>query len=71
MAVVIVILPFWIIYFYCKNFEKWRDEEFVEKYGTIFEGLRRDRRSTLAYPIIFMLRRFSLVIVVVIKNEEH
>ena len=71
MAVVIVILPPWIIYFYCKNFDKWRDEEFEEKYGATFEGLRKDRRSTLAYPVIFMLRRFALVIVVVIKNEEN
>ena len=23
MAVAITVLPIWIIYFYCKNFEKW------------------------------------------------
>ena len=36
----------------------------------IFEGLRTDIRATLAYPIIFMLRRFSLVLIITVGREH-
>lgn len=62
--------PIWALWFYCKNFDKWEDETFEERYGAAYEGLKKDRRATLAYPLIFMLRRFALVLTV-IQFKEH
>mmetsp|Transcript_4056 Transcript_4056/g.5393 ORF Transcript_4056/g.5393 Transcript_4056/m.5393 type:complete len:397 (+) Transcript_4056:1458-2648(+) len=70
LSVAIIILPFWILWFYCKNFSKWGDEHFEEKYGAVFEGLKKDQRSSLGYPMIFTLRRFALVLVVTIGRNS-
>ena len=70
MAAAIAILPIWIIYFYCKNFDKLGDAEFEHKYGASYEGMRTDSRAILAYPIIFMIRRFALVLVITVAREQ-
>ena len=70
MAAAIAILPIWITYFYCKNFEKLDDAEFEEKYGATYEGLRTDSRAILAYPVIFMMRRFALVFVITVARDH-
>ena len=69
MTAALAILPPWIIYFYCKNFDKWGDSEFEHKYGATYEGLRTDSRAILAYPIIFMLRRFGLVLAITVGRD--
>jgi len=45
LTIAIVVLPFWSIIFYCKHFEKWGDDEFLEKYGAIFEGLDLKKKT--------------------------
>ena len=49
--------------FYIKTFNRWNDEDYDEKYGAIFDGLRKDTKAALLYPLIFILRRmlFSIV----------
>jgi len=49
--------------FYIKTFDRWNDEDYNEKYGAIFDGLRKDTKAALLYPLIFVLRRilFSIV----------
>lgn len=66
MCIAIAIMPIWTLVFYCRNFRKWQEEEFEEKYGAVFEGLRKSNRSSLGYPIIFILRRFALVLAIII-----
>lgn len=36
----LVSLPVFIVVFYCKNFERLGEEEFEEKWGAIYEGLK-------------------------------
>ena len=55
--------PVFVLVFYCVKFAKWEDEDFDEKYGAIFEGLRKDTRASLFYPFVFIIRRLILVIV--------
>ena len=69
LAILVCVFPAWALIFYCRNFEKWEDEEFEEKYGSVFEGLRKDQRSSIIYPFIFSLRRFALVVVVTIGRR--
>ena len=66
VMIAIAIMPIWTLVFYCRNFRKWQEEEFEEKYGAVFEGLRKSNRSSLGYPIIFILRRFALVLAIII-----
>mmetsp|Transcript_38853 Transcript_38853/g.50866 ORF Transcript_38853/g.50866 Transcript_38853/m.50866 type:complete len:257 (-) Transcript_38853:602-1372(-) len=70
LSLTIVLLPIWVLVFYCRNFKKWQNDGFEEKYGAIFEGLRTDRRSSLGYPMIFILRRFALVLVVTVGRDH-
>jgi len=70
LSIAIVVLPIWTVAFFCKNFAKWQDEEFAEKYGAAVEGLDLRHRSILAYPFIFMVRRCALILVVVIWREH-
>lgn len=66
----LLIFPFWAIFFYCCKFKKWKDEQFDERYGSALEGLKKDKRSSLGYPIIFTLRRLALVFVVTIGSHH-
>ena len=66
----IFIFPVLAIIFYCKNFEKWDEEDFEAKYGAVYEGLNTKRRSSLAYPMIFMGRRFVLVLLVTVVRDS-
>ena len=52
------------------NFNKWKKEEFEVRYGSALEGLKKDQRSSLSYHIIFILRRFALVLVVTIGRDH-
>jgi len=70
MGVSISVFPIWALWFYCRNFNKWEDEQFEERYGAAYEGLKKDRRSAMGYPMIFMLRRFALVFVVTVGSEH-
>jgi len=38
------------------------DEEFIEKYGTTIEdlNLKRGKKISLIYPVIFLMRRFMM-----------
>ena len=65
----LMIFPVFVVVLYCKSFAKWTEESFEERYGAIFEGLRKDRRSSLAYPIIFVFRRMVLVIIATVTKD--
>lgn len=43
----VLIFPIWTLIFYCKNFEKWTDDEWMDRYGAIFEGLNLREKSVL------------------------
>ena len=70
LGIAVIMFPAWVLIFYCRNFAKWEDEGFENKYGAVFEGLRKDRRSSLAYPVIFILRRMLLVFISTVTKEH-
>jgi hypothetical protein len=45
----VFVLPFFILFFYCRNLEKLEDEEFEEKYGAVYDGLDKTKRASIAY----------------------
>jgi hypothetical protein len=36
----VILLPVWILWFYLRNYEHLENEEFAEKYGAVYEGLK-------------------------------
>ena len=56
-AAAIVIMPFFILIFYCKNFHKLKDKEFKFTYGSVYEGLKVGNRSAIFYTTYFLTRR--------------
>ena len=65
-----MVFPSFVLWFYCKNFSKWEQEQFQERYGAVLEGLRLDKRSSLGYAMIFMFRRFALVLIVIVFSKQ-
>ena len=53
---VIVFVPFMLL-FYLRKHELWKEEEFEQKYGSFLESLIPERKSALFYPIFFIVRR--------------
>ena len=71
IVVLIVILCITIFYF-CR-LSKVEDEEFSKKYGTLYTGLDLTedgdrRKSALAFPLLFILRRLIFVFFVIMMD---
>ena len=63
-----IFLPL-VFFFYFKMRKNWTDPSFNGKYGEIFFGLRKDRASSLLYPLNLFLRRFIFSIVAILALE--
>lgn len=61
LMLVLLVMPLWILVFYCFNFSKLANEKFASVFGSTYDGLRTDRRSVIFFPIYFLLRRFAFV----------
>jgi hypothetical protein len=59
LTVSIASLPIFMVIFYLKNFDKWESEEFDEVYGAPLEGLNKSKKSSLFFPVYFVIRRVS------------
>ena len=58
MTSCLVLLPFFILDFYlATNFYKIDSEDFEAKYGSVYEGLKKDKKLSLIYPVYFIIRR--------------
>ena len=58
----LLILPFFILIFYSYNFYRLADEEFESKYGAVYEGLHKTKKSILFYPVFFIIKRISFAL---------
>ena len=68
-ATLFVLSPFLISLFYCCNFHRLRDAEFIKKWGSTYEGLDVSRRISLVYPIIFVVKRMTFCFVVLFLTK--
>ena len=60
VAILLGALPLFIVVFYCGNFRKLGDEDFEGRWGSVYEGMKTCERASLAYNVIFVLRRMLL-----------
>ena len=49
LALSLLLLPCFILLFYCKYFDLLDKDEFKDKYGTVYDGLNTAKRSSLVY----------------------
>ena len=66
---IVIFLPV-VGVFYIRRFRQWESEEFENKFGALFEGIRKDRKSALGYPFIFILRRLAFALVCLFSNDN-
>ena len=59
----IVSMPLFMVIFYFKHYALWEDEEFEKKYGAPLDGLKKNQKSSLIYPVYFMIRRAMFCLV--------
>lgn len=68
-------LPLFIAGFYTCHVDKMEDEEFVEKYGDIYDGLvlstsREKRLIALFYPFWFVTRRLIFALICILAQRD-
>ena len=67
MSIILVVaigsMPIFMVIFYLKYHAAWEDEEFNKKFGAPLDGLKKNQKSSLVYPVFFVIRRaiFCLV----------
>jgi hypothetical protein len=62
----ILCLPFFMIIFYLKYYAEWGSEEFDNKYGAPLDGLKKNQKSSLVYPVYFIIRRSMFCVVTLV-----
>ena len=62
MLTVTAVSPIFFVAFYMCNKQKWEDEHFETKWGAVLEGLKKDKKSSLIYPVFFLIRRIIFVV---------
>lgn len=77
-AIASLVLPFFILIFYSVNTGRWRELEFVKKWGTVLDGMDTDphpekkgynRRWALFFPLMMLCRRIVFVVTVIAMNN--
>lgn len=63
-SAILITFPVFVVVFYGFNFKRWNDENFHKRYGALYEGLKTNKVMSLAYLVIFLMRRIVLVVVV-------
>ena len=61
-------IPF-VVIFYSIKFSSWDENNFVKRYGEIFDGLRKVRKSSLFYPFFLIFRRLVFTVVALFASE--
>lgn len=56
--------------FYVRKFKNWGDPDFDEKYGAVFEGLRKETKLALLYPLIFIVRRVLFAVAAILFPDN-
>ena len=55
LTIICVLFPIYVLIWYLPRFYKWKTDKFEKKFGSVFSGLRRDRKSSLFFIFIFFV----------------
>mmetsp|Transcript_28195 Transcript_28195/g.34887 ORF Transcript_28195/g.34887 Transcript_28195/m.34887 type:complete len:245 (-) Transcript_28195:1295-2029(-) len=66
----LIAFPISVLYFLLKNREKLPDRKNIGKYGTLYQGVKTEDKSTVIYSGVFILRRLFMVCLVVFLQDK-
>lgn len=66
---VLVIGPIFACCHYLRRFDQWENDHFENSLGSVIEGLRKDSRMAIFYPVFFMFRRSTFAIQAIFFSE--
>lgn len=73
LAIIFMILisayPIFISIVIFKNMNKLNNEEFLSRYGSLYDGLKTDCKLALLYNLLYTIRRLILAIMIVILSD--
>lgn len=64
-------LPCLTLSFLLKNRTKLPDRNYVSRFGTLYQGIKVENKSTTIYSFIFLIRRLFMVCLVVFLNDQE
>ena len=68
--VICLIFPIWAFCKIYKNFDKLEDDDFKETYGSLYEDLKTNCLVCSMYHMIFLARRFTIVMLLMFAAEN-
>lgn len=64
-----IIFPALVLSFMLKNRTRLPDRNLISRYGTLYQGIRTEQKSTVIHSFVFLLRRLCLVCLVVFFDD--
>jgi hypothetical protein len=61
-VVVILIGPIFVLFYYTCRYHKWQLKSFENRFGAVLDGLRKNNRVIIFYPVFFMIRRIVFAV---------
>merc|ERR1719242_2867641 len=68
-GLLMIVFPALILQFVLRNKSKLQERNYVSRYGTLYQGVKTDRKSTALYSFVFVMRRLLFVCIVVFFDE--
>jgi len=69
-ATVFLVLPLFVLLFYCLKFDRLSEKAFNDKYGAVYDSLKTNKRSILFFPMFFLVRRFVFILMAFQLSDE-
>ena len=67
---IVIIFPIFAAIHLSKNSQRLDDEEFTKEFGSLYVGIKLNRRSTYMYTTVFCVRRFCIVMTLFVLETE-
>ena len=68
-CLLMLFFPFAVMCFLLKSRQRLPDRKVKARYGTLYQGIKTDKKSTACYTAVFIFRRLMLVCLVVFFND--
>lgn len=68
-CILMIIFPALVLSFMLKNRSRLPDRNLISRYGTLYQGIRTEQKSTVIHSFVFLLRRLCLVCLVVFFDD--
>lgn len=70
IVLTLVVGPFFMLYYFLKNFDKWTATDFDKQVGSVLSGLKKTNKSAIVYPFLFMVRRITIACIGIFQQSN-